>query len=117
VTELTRLFPAADFQAGEWRLVDVKGHSIGVYNLGDRIVAYRNVCPHQGAPVCLGRLGGTTVASKVGQYEWGHRGRVLVCPWHGWEFNLETGRVLFDGKTRLASVHVDVADGMVCLRV
>ncbi len=90
---------------------------MGIFNLGDRFVAYRNHCPHQGAPVCLGRVGGTTLSSTPGDYVYGRHGRVLVCPWHGWEFDLETGRTLFGGLSRLAPVGVRVEDDMLILEL
>jgi nitrite reductase/ring-hydroxylating ferredoxin subunit len=102
---------AEDVPPGGRRIVEVGGVKVGVFNLGDRFVAYRNHCPHQGAPVCLGRVGGTTVPSEPGEYVYGRRGRVLVCPWHGWEFDLETGDALIGHRVRLAPVEVTVEDG------
>ena len=109
--------PADELRPGERRVVRVEGVEVGIFNLGDRFVAYRNHCPHQGAPVCLGRIGGTTMASAPGEYVYGRRGRVLVCPWHGWEFDLETGGVLFGGRSRLAPVDVRVEEGMLVLEL
>ena len=51
------------------------GVEIAVFNLGDRFVAIENQCPHQGGPLCDGIVSGATV----------------VCPLHGWRFDLETG--------------------------
>jgi nitrite reductase (NADH) small subunit len=103
---------------GERRLVRVEGIEVGIFNLGEeRFVAYRNHCPHQGAPVCLGRVGGTTLSSAPGDYVYGRHGRVLTCPWHGWEFDLETGRTLFGGRSRLAPVRVRVEDDILILEL
>jgi nitrite reductase (NADH) small subunit len=102
---------------GERRIVAVGGTEIGVFNLSGRVVAYRNLCPHQGAPVCLGRWGGTTIPSPPGEYVYGRRRRVLVCPWHGWEFDLETGQNLFGGRERLSRVPVSIEDGTVVVHL
>jgi nitrite reductase (NADH) small subunit len=68
----------------------------------------RNRCPHHGGPLCLGvvrdRLGGAP-----GSYELTGR-RVLRCPWHGWEFDLETGVCLDDPAVR-AAVYPARVDG------
>lgn len=80
-------------------------------------MAYRNRCPHQGGPVCLGRWGGTTLPSAPGEYLFGRHGRVLVCPWHGWEFDLETGEALFGRRVRLAPVATDVVNGSIVVDV
>ena len=72
-------------------LVSVKGRSIGLVKAKDRIYAVRNVCPHKGAPVCRGLLRGTLLPSDPSEFVFGMEGQILQCPWHGWEFNLETG--------------------------
>jgi 3-phenylpropionate/trans-cinnamate dioxygenase ferredoxin subunit len=79
---------------GARRIVELDGRSIGIFNVRGRYVAVLNVCPHALAPVCLGRLGGTTLPSAPGQWVWGQEGEILACPWHGWEFNLLTGACL-----------------------
>jgi nitrite reductase/ring-hydroxylating ferredoxin subunit len=81
--------------------VEVDGRSIGVFNVHGTFVAALNVCPHQLAPVCRGRVGGTTLPSPAGEFRWGREGEILACPWHGWEFDLLTGRALADDQKRL----------------
>ncbi len=80
---------------------------IGVFNVGGRFVAYRNVCPHAGAPVCVGKVCGTTLPSKVGEYILAREGEILRCPWHGWEFDLLNGQHLVDEKMRLRAYDVE----------
>ena len=87
---------AAGFPAGPRTIVRVGGREIGVFHTDAGLYALRNVCPHQGAPLCLGTVTGTTLPSAPGEYVWGLDGRVLRCPWHGWEFDLETGVGLYD---------------------
>ena len=102
---------------GGRRIATVGGREIGVFNLGDRLVAYRNHCPHQGAPVCLGRVAGTTLPSTPGEYVYGRHGRILHCPWHGWQFDLETGEALFGHRVRLAPVDVELIDGSIVISI
>ena len=104
---------ASEIAPGEVRLVEVKGRSIGVFNVHGRFVAALNVCPHERAPVCRGRVGGTTLPSAPGEYRWGREGEILACPWHGWEFDLLTGRALADPRVRLRLNPVTVEDGTV----
>lgn len=47
------------------------------------VYAFRNVCPHQLGPVVEGKL---DIEEKK-----------LMCPWHGWEFDLEGGTNPFGG--------------------
>ncbi|HWE64562.1 MAG TPA: Rieske (2Fe-2S) protein [Chloroflexota bacterium] len=100
----------ADIRPGAAYVVSVDGIEIGVFKLGERVVAYRNHCPHQGAPVCTGRVGGTTLPSAPGEYVYGRRDEVLHCPWHHWQFDLSTGEALFGQRVRLARVEVAVED-------
>ena len=71
--------------------------------------------PHQVTPLCLGSVTGTTLPSKPGEYVWGMDGQVLRCPWHGWEFDLNTGGGLYDPyrHERVATYDVKVEDGEV----
>ena len=101
---------------GERRIVELDGRSIGIFNIHDHYVAVRNVCPHELAPVCLGRLGGTTQPSAPGEWIWGREGEILACPWHGWEFDLLTGACLTD-KRRLRMYEVTVEDDQIIVTV
>ena len=98
---------AAELPVGGRKLVSVKGIEIGLFNADGEVRAYRNACPHAGAPVCLGRVSGTSMPSKVYEYIYGMEGCVLRCPWHGWEFDLRTGEHIVDPETRLKSVAVE----------
>ncbi len=105
------LFPLADLPPGGRKIVTLGKVSLGVFNLGGVFYAYRNICPHAGAPVCEGPISGTTVLSPVYEYNMGHAGCILRCPWHGWEFDLRTGGHLVDPETRLKKIPVATAAG------
>lgn len=98
-----------EIPVGGRKIVDVAGRSIGVFNVDGTYYAVRNLCPHQQAPLCEGRVTGTTLPSPPGEYRLGLAGRVLRCPWHAWEFDLATGRSLFDPqRCRVRSYEVSV---------
>jgi nitrite reductase (NADH) small subunit len=107
---------AGEIPPGGRRIVDLEGRSVGVFNLHGRFVAVLNICPHELAPVCLGRLGGTTLPSASGEWAWGREGEILACPWHGWEFDLLTGACLTD-KRRLRVYEVEVEDDLIIVMV
>jgi nitrite reductase (NADH) small subunit len=98
---------AADIPPGSRRVVSVGRIEIGLFNVDGEIHAYRNACPHAGAPVCLGRVSGTSMPSPVYEYIYGREGCILRCPWHGWEFDLRTGEHIVDPRTRLREVRVE----------
>jgi 3-phenylpropionate/trans-cinnamate dioxygenase ferredoxin subunit len=69
---------AAELAPGEWRVVDVDGARIAVFNLGGELYAISDVCTHDG-----GQLTGGTVD-----------GDQIVCPRHGARFCIRTGAAL-----------------------
>ena len=86
----------SEFAPGSRKIVTVGGRSIGVFNIRGQFYALRNRCPHQGAPLCLGRVKGTTLSSKPYEYVYGRDQEIIQCPWHGWEFEIATGRTYFN---------------------
>jgi 3-phenylpropionate/trans-cinnamate dioxygenase ferredoxin subunit len=77
---------------GQRKVVEIAGRSVGVFNIGGEYFALRNSCPHQGGPLCLGRLTGFLMSAQPGQYDYHRHGEILRCPWHGWEFDVKTGQ-------------------------
>jgi len=92
--------------------VTLEGRSIGVFNVGREFFALRNVCPHQGGPLCQGVLSGFVVPGPPGEYRYLRRGEILRCPWHGWEFDIRTGQSYFDpARTRVYAYPVELVAG------
>lgn len=52
-------------------------------------------CPHQGASLSSVELTGTMVPSDPKKLSYGLEGCIIRCPWHAWEFNVETGRKMY----------------------
>lgn len=92
-------------------LFEIDGTEVGVFRIGDEFVAYRNWCPHQGGPACEGDVGPRVVADLSGPLD---RSRprfsktelTLRCPWHGWEYDIKTGRSIADSRYGLVSYRV-----------
>ncbi|MDQ3893309.1 MAG: Rieske (2Fe-2S) protein [Actinomycetota bacterium] len=111
--EPRRLFvcDAADLQPGGRALVTVDGLSIGVFNVRGRHYALHNRCPHAGGALCEGPITGTAAATPDFRYAYEREGEILRCAWHGWEFEVETGRSLVDPRIRARTYPVEVVDG------
>lgn len=102
-----------EIMPGDRKIVSIAGKSIGVFHLPDGYVAVLNVCPHELAPVCLGNVTGTTLPSRPGEPMcWDREGEILTCPWHGWEFDLKTGKALAD-RRKLKQFEVRAIDGSI----
>lgn len=86
---------------GQRKIVEVDGLSIGVFHHQGVWVALRNSCVHQGGPVATGALAG----------------EVLTCPWHGYQYDLRSGRCLTDPHAELDRYAVTVAGDTVFVDV
>jgi nitrite reductase/ring-hydroxylating ferredoxin subunit len=102
---------ASELEPGEKVIRDVGGRSVGVFNVEGEFYALHNRCPHRGGALCLGPVTGTTVGDDDFRYVYGREGRIVRCAWHGWEFEIETGRALVDPKVRAKTYPVIVEDG------
>ena len=105
---------ADELPPGTRTVVRLGGRAIGVFNIDSRYYALRDVCPHQGASLCAGTVGGTMLPSRPHEYVWGLEGRIVRCPWHGLEFDLENGRSLSDpDRWRVHTYPASVENGNV----
>ena len=77
-------------------LVRIDEREIAVFATGGSVVAFDNACPHQGNPLVEGDVLGPT----------------LVCAYHSWRFDLETGACLF-GDEPLHLYPAELRDGEV----
>ncbi len=107
---------AEDLPDGERRIVPNGNYEIGVYRVAGELHAYRNVCPHQGGPACEGLLMAKVeeIIAEDRTYRgmtFNHDEMHIVCPWHGWEFDLRTGDMVADRKFRLRKHDVLERDG------
>jgi 3-phenylpropionate/trans-cinnamate dioxygenase ferredoxin subunit len=97
---------------GQRKIVEIDGRSIGVFNVDGRYYALRNTCPHAGAQLCEGTLSGLVTSRAPGEYTYEREGEILRCPWHGWEFDVTTGRSWFDpARIRVRSYETTVEPG------
>ena len=104
--------PARDLPPGSRKLVDIDGRAIVIFNIGGEFFALLNRCPHQGGNLCEGKLIGLVESSEPGVYRYSRQGEILRCPWHGWEFDVRTGKSWCDpGRIRTKTYDVGVAPG------
>lgn len=109
---------AAEFEPGAREIVETEHGEIGVFNVDGEYYALKNECPHRRGPVCTGKVSGAIVGEWTGTGE-----RVdeqfgdpaVTCPWHGWDFYLETGTHVGDDTFSVPAYDVVVEDGTVFL--
>ncbi|MBM9463588.1 Rieske 2Fe-2S domain-containing protein [Aeromicrobium sp. YIM 150415] len=103
-------------------VVDIGDRTVGVFRVAGQLRAYENTCPHMGGPVCQGLIipgvrenldeGGMTVGQEFDEED-----LRIVCPWHGFEFSIDTGRHAGAGRPRLRSFPVDERDGVIYVEI
>jgi nitrite reductase/ring-hydroxylating ferredoxin subunit len=110
--DFERLFPLAELELNVIRKAAVRGRELCVVRTVAGLFAFGAICPHQGGPMCDGLIKGTMEPSPRNEYQFGHDGEVVACPWHGYEFDARTGESV-NGviRGRLGAYLVEVRDG------
>jgi nitrite reductase/ring-hydroxylating ferredoxin subunit len=89
---------AAEIAVGKGRLVEAGTVSLAVFNGGaGRFYAVSALCPHEDGPLADGWLEGETV----------------VCPWHGFDFDLSNGECRVADDLSIGVYATRVVNGMV----
>jgi nitrite reductase/ring-hydroxylating ferredoxin subunit len=97
---------------GKSKLVNVEGRAIAIFNVKGEYLAIANRCPHEGADLCRGSVVPLIESDTPGVVRLSRHGELVRCPWHGWEFDLRTGKSWCDpSRTRVKSYDVKVERG------
>jgi nitrite reductase/ring-hydroxylating ferredoxin subunit len=67
-----------EIPTGSIKSVQVGGKQLALANVGGTLYAIDNTCLHRGGPLAEGQL----------------EGKVVTCPWHGWQFDVTTGKAV-----------------------
>lgn len=70
----------------------VNGKTLALANVNGTFCATSNVCPHEGGPIGEGLL----------------EGPVVTCPWHGWQFDVTSGKLVAEDRVGLETYPVKV---------
>ena len=90
--KFVKLATLEELPLGAAREVEFEGRVYALFNVDGQISAIDGICPHQGGPLADGPLEGTTV----------------TCPWHGWQFDVRTGKTPLGPKIKQAVYEVRV---------
>jgi nitrite reductase (NADH) small subunit/3-phenylpropionate/trans-cinnamate dioxygenase ferredoxin subunit len=88
---------AEDVPPGTGRAVEVEGRAVALFNVGGTFYAIDGTCLHRGGPVGEGDL----------------EDEIVTCPWHGWQYDVTTGRNVMDPDIGLAQYEVEIENGVV----
>lgn len=102
----------SDIKPGERKRVTVGERAIVVFNVGGAFFALLDRCPHQGGSLCDGVMTGFVSSEDPGRYTYSRPGEFIRCPWHGWHFDVRTGKSWGDPeRTYTKQYNVEVAEG------
>jgi nitrite reductase (NADH) small subunit/3-phenylpropionate/trans-cinnamate dioxygenase ferredoxin subunit len=73
-----RTVKVGEVPPGTVRELHVEGKAIALANVSGTIYAINNTCLHRGGPLGEGLL----------------QGKVVTCPWHGWQYDVTTGKTV-----------------------
>ncbi len=84
-----------EIPAGRIACVEAEGEAISLVSIEGRFYALQGACLHLEGPTCEGRI---------------ERGRYLTCPWHGWRYDVETGKNDVDLAIETRTFEVRIED-------
>jgi nitrite reductase (NADH) small subunit len=113
---------ASEFSDPGRKIVGFGNFEVGVFKLDGEFYAYLNLCPHMGGPVCQGKM--IAKVEEIIAEDKTSKGMAfsktklhIVCPWHGFEFDIRTGVHPGNPRARLRKIKVAVTDGDVVIAV
>ena len=99
--EWIRAAKVQDVPEGEGVVSEVAGKSIAIFKVSGELFAIANVCPHRGGPLGEGELDQS----------------VVTCPWHGWQFDVCSGKNPENEKVCVATFPIQIQDDNVMVEV
>lgn len=92
---LVKFGPVDSLPPGGVAELENNGSPYAICNVDGKVFCTEGVCPHAGGPLGQGTLNGS----------------MLVCPWHGWEFDCRSGVNDFDEDVQIQTYPVVVQNG------
>jgi|SRR5215510_13542220 len=89
---LARVAKTAEIPDGAIRAFELNGKPVALANIGGKFYAIDGICAHRGGPLGEGTL----------------QGAVVTCPWHGWEFDVTTGRNTLNPAAGVACFAIEI---------
>ena len=101
-------------EEGSRVLTEVDGVEIAIFRVNEELYAMANYCVHQGGPLCEGELDGrVTVGEDPLEWKYDGEERNVLCPWHGWKFDVTTGESINNDRYKIPTYEVEVENGEV----
>jgi 3-phenylpropionate/trans-cinnamate dioxygenase ferredoxin subunit len=103
-----------DLEEGRIRCITLpNGNRVALVRVASTVRAFSIRCPHRGGPLDKGRIRYGILSDSPGDMALDESRMVINCPWHNWEFSLQSGESTFDSAKRMPVYRTDVVDGVV----
>jgi nitrite reductase/ring-hydroxylating ferredoxin subunit len=90
MARLVKVAALNEFEPGQGKLVQMDGQDVALFNVHGTYYAMGAVCPHEAGPIHEGEVDGDTI----------------ICPWHGYDFNVKSGECSVDPDLRVMTFEV-----------
>jgi nitrite reductase/ring-hydroxylating ferredoxin subunit len=92
MAEYVRVAGTGDVPPGHGLEAEINGKTLAVFNVGGTFHVTDNTCVHRGGPLCEGEV----------------EGKIVTCPWHGWQFDVTTGECTKNPSAKVEVYQVKV---------
>ena len=82
----------SEVPAGTIKEVQLGGKAVALANVGGTFYAINGTCLHRGGPLGQGLVEGT----------------VVTCPWHGWQYDVTTGKTVMNPNAGVGCLRTEV---------
>lgn len=90
-----RIMPMDDMKDGETRQIIIAQKDIILTRIGDKVTIFANHCAHMGMALYGGKI----------------KDQIITCPWHGFQYSLESGECLTASEVQLIPHAVKIENG------
>jgi len=91
----------SELKEGQMKRVRVSGKAVLLVRQGGRVFGVSNICPHMGCSLDKGIL----------------REYLVMCPCHGWKFDVRNGQYEENKATALESYRTKIQDGKILIEI
>jgi nitrite reductase/ring-hydroxylating ferredoxin subunit len=92
MSRFVKMATLSELPPGGAKEVEHEGRVYAIFNVDGTIRAIDGICPHQGGPLAEGMLEGTLV----------------TCPWHGWQFDVCSGKTPLGSRLKQTVYEVKI---------
>ncbi len=101
MARVVRIARVDEVAAGTGKVVELNDKVLAVFNVNGSFYVIDNTCLHRGGPLGEGFLDG----------------KIVTCPWHGWEYDVSTGENLPGRALKVNAYEVTVSDGDIIIEL